>query len=144
MEPERSVLAVDNVIFWVFFILMGFFVFLWSVEIAIGLLVVMVGVHKIGGEIKIRRLTRERDNLQETLEEVREWVQKDYDYTKKLSEKYETRFFNVTKNRGEVDKKVERKIEKNYREIVKQMVKLENKMNDITRVFLKRQPRSGR
>lgn len=155
MVFKNQYLANESWVFWVVFILMGFFVALQSLEVALGLLVVAVGVHKVGSELRLRRMRRERSSLEETLNNVRELLERDYEYVRELQKQNDSRFFHLNKNRGGVDKVIEKrqkilsreidkKLDETQRILIKKIIDLDNKLNDVSRAFLTKPPRSGR
>lgn len=149
--------SVGNGIFWAIFAIMGVLIALRVslVDIFLGVAVVLLGIFKVGNELQERAREKERESLQQTLKEIREWIEHEYRHLQRMEARYENRFFQLSKKRIASDRRVEKnyrdivratdkKIDKNYRELVRKVLQLENKMNDISRAFLKSQSRSGR
>ncbi|MBI4020976.1 MAG: hypothetical protein HY369_01925 [Candidatus Aenigmarchaeota archaeon] len=140
MDLQKRVLATNSPLFWIIFILAGVFFFLRSVEIVAGLLVVLLGVHRLGTEVRLREQRKERTQLQATLEDIRQWMERDYAFLQELRDRYDNRFFNLSKQKLET----QRQIDKSYRDLVRKIMDVENKLNQISRAFLTPRPRSGR
>ena len=85
-----------------------------------------------------RQEERERQALQQTLHQIREWLQTHYEHVKAMETRYEGRFFHSQRKRIELD----RKIDQHYRQLVKKILEMENRMGEMKRVFLSRAPRS--
>lgn len=145
-----------NGIFWILFALMGALIALRVpfLEIVLGVIVIFLGLSKLGNDLQERKNQEGRESLQQTLQDIQKWLEREYRRLQRMEMRYENRFFQSDKKRIAMERKTEknyrelvrttdRKIEKNYRELVKKMLQLENKMNEVSRAFLTSKPRSG-
>ena len=140
-------------IFWAVFALMGVVIALRAawLEVALGIAVVFLGIAKLGNDLERKRLRGEQEALQETLQGIREWAQKEYEHIKGLESRYENRFFHAARKHMETERRaekhyreMERRMEANYRELVKKVLEVDNKLAQLSRAFLTTPPRSGR
>ncbi|MBL7160927.1 MAG: hypothetical protein ISS93_03715 [Candidatus Aenigmarchaeota archaeon] len=140
-------------VFWILFALTGALLLLQSpwVEILLGVIVIFIGIHRLAWELERNRTGKEKESVQEALSEIMECLREEWEHVKEVESRYENRFFQMDKRRADLEERVatlqketDNKIENNYRELVRRILELDNKMNDVARAFLTKPPRSGR
>jgi len=123
-----------NKLFWLFFVAAGaLFVAAsalgmlnqWYAEILLGLLLVVVGIHRIGEEFFNRKLRESQDTSVRTINELLQWAEKSYDYTRAFKERHEKRLFHLDQRRADL----ENRLDEQFRSAVKKIIDLENRMN---------------
>jgi hypothetical protein len=128
-----------NRLFWLFFVIAGALfvssVFLGVlgelyIEIVLGFLLVVVGIHRTGEEFLNMRVKESQDASIRTINELLQWAEKSYDYTRAFKEKHEKRLFHLDERRADL----ENKLDEQFRLAVKKIIDLENRMNKGTRI----------
>ena len=149
LPTENRFFGSKSTVFWTLFALIGLLLALRlpAVEILLGVMAIFLGVYKLGDELDQRKSQKDREALQETLQDIRLWIEKEYEHLKRMETRYETRFFRmdsklIAANRKAAD--ASKLQEKAYRDLVRKILDLENRMNRDSRAFLAPQPRSGR
>jgi len=148
----KSSFGFSGIVFWVCFVLMGAGIALMApLEIVIGLLVIMLGISRISIELGNKRASRERKEIQQALENMSKWLQRDYELIQGIQQKYDRRFFRLAKKEAETRKRIEKgqsgvkkEMDQNYRDVARKILQLDNKLMEISRAFLTKPPRSGR
>ena len=141
MDILESGLLNKNSMFWLVFALIGVFLFfrLPLIEVIVGILVVFLGIYKIAEELDRRKAEHERTSIQKTLEDIRDWMEREHKFVKLIEGRYDNRFFQSNKKRIDVEKK----LDKNYRDLTRKLLQIDNKLMDISRAFLSWAPRIG-
>lgn len=128
-----------NRLFWLFFVIAGALfvssVFLGVlgelyIEIVLGFLLVVVGIHRTGEEFLNRRMRESQDASVRTINELLQWAEKSYDYTRAFKERHEKRLFHLDERRADL----ENKLDDQFRLAVRKIIDLENRMNKGLRV----------
>ncbi|MCK4714210.1 MAG: hypothetical protein KAT35_01440 [Candidatus Aenigmarchaeota archaeon] len=128
-----------NRLFWLFFVIAGALfvssVFLGVlselyIEIVLGFLLVVVGIHRTGEEFLNRRVREAQDASIRTINELLQWAEKSYDYTRAFKERHEKRLFHLDERRADL----ESKLDEQFRLAVKKIIDLENRMNKGIRI----------
>jgi uncharacterized membrane protein len=123
-----------NRLFWLFFVIAGALfvssVFLGAlgelyIEIILGFLLAVVGIHRTGEEFLNKRVRETQDASIRTINELLQWAEKSYDYTRAFKERHEKRLFHLDERRADL----ENKLESQFRLAVKKIIDLENRMN---------------
>ena len=125
-----------NRIFWAFFVFIGLVIVFGTlfkalyIEILLGLVVIIVGIHKLGEERSSNNIEETQTKLNRSVDYIAHWMNSMYDFSKNLKNKHEYRLYHLDKKRADMDKK----IEDNYRDLVRKVVNLENRMNELAYV----------
>jgi membrane-associated HD superfamily phosphohydrolase len=129
-----------NRLFWLFFVIAAA-IFIYSIifttisfgylDIAIGLILVVIGIHRIGEEFSIRRMKDTQNDTSRYVNELLQWAQKSYDYTRSFKEKHEKRLFNLDKRRIALEEQTDEQ----FRAAVKKVIELENRLSKLTRAI---------
>lgn len=127
-----------NGIFWILFAVLGILLLIGiSPQLIVGVMIISLGIYKLDFDIQQKKRKEERESLQVTLGELKEWMQKEYEYIRAVEAKYDQRFFHS----GTEKAKTGKRMEKEYRELVRKLLQLENKMNDISRILIETRKR---
>lgn len=138
-----------NRIFWAFFIFIGLVIIFGTlfqamyVEVLLGLVVIILGIQKLGDEKVIMRLEDNQAKVNRSMDYMIHWSNTMHDYVKNMKGKHDFRLHNMDSKRAELEKKTE----DNYRDLVRKIVDIENHMNELAYagVITKRpEIRSGR
>jgi len=141
-------------IFWLFFIIIGIFVIggifinLFFIDILLGLILIVIGVQRLDEEYHKKSLESERRKTKETMDYMAQWLDASHDYIKLVKNRHEHRIFNLDKKRADLDSKIDiqdNRIEMNHRDIVRKIIEIENRLNELTMSYTRGQEiRSGR
>ena len=120
-----------NKLFWIAFFLAAA-VFIYSIffgyvflDLVLGLVIIFAGIRWLGQELLNRRIRRVQDDSIRTINELLQWAQKSYDYTRFFKDRHEKRLHNLDVKRA----RLEEKTEDQFRDAVKKVIQLENKLN---------------
>jgi hypothetical protein len=125
-------------LFWLLFTLAGAifistvllgFVSLFYLEIILGVALVVVGIHMLGEEFSHRSIRKSQDDSVRAINELLQWAEKSYDYTRAFKDRHERRIYRLDHKRAEHEKKVEEQ----FRSAVKKIIEMENKLNKAVR-----------
>ena len=129
-----------NKLFWLFFVIASA-IFICSImfttptygylDIVAGVILVVIGIHRIGEEFSMRRFRDTQDEISRYVNELLQWAQKSYDYTRSFKEKHEKRLFHLDQRRIAL----EEQSEEQFRAAVKKVIELENKLSKLTRAI---------
>lgn len=129
-----------NKLFWLFFVIASA-IFIYSIilttlsfgylDMAIGVILVVIGIHRIGEEFSMRRMKDTQNDTARYVNELLQWAEKSYDYTRAFKEKHEKRLFHLDKRRIAL----EEQSEEQFRAAVKKVIELENKLSRLTRAI---------
>jgi hypothetical protein len=100
-----------------------------GLDLALGLIITAAGIHRLGAELAYRRLRASHQDAVRAVNELLQWAEKSYDYTRAFKERHERRLFRQDQRRGEL----ENKLEEQFRSAVKKIIDLENKLNSLMR-----------
>lgn len=120
-----------NKIFWIIFALAGamfitaIFLGYFFLDLVLGLVLVVAGVHRIGEEFFNRSMRKSQDESVRTINELLQWAQKSYDYTRDFKDRHEKRLHRLDTKRANL----ENKTEEQFRDAVKKIIEVENKLN---------------
>jgi hypothetical protein len=123
-----------NKLFWLLFALAGGifiitvilgYVSLLYLDIILGVALVVVGVHMLGEEFHNRTLRNDMNESVRTINELLQWAEKSYDYTRAFKDRHEKRLFSLDQKRADH----EAKVEDQFRSAVKKIIEMENKLN---------------
>ena len=138
-----------NRIFWGFFIFIGFVIMVGTflrvayLEILFGLIVIILGIQKLGEEIRSRETGESQRKMNRNMDYLTHWTNATYDYIKNMKQRHEYRLYHLDKKRAEM----EQKLEDGYRDFARKLFDIENRMNELafTGVIAQRDDiRSGR
>jgi hypothetical protein len=127
-------------LFWLLFALAGTMfvatVFLGAVslfylDIILGVALVVMGVHMLGEEFFHRSMRKSHDDSNRTINELLQWAEKSYDYTRAFKDRHERRIYRLDHKRSEHEKMVDEQ----FRSAVKKVIELENKLNKAVRTL---------
>ena len=127
-----------NRIFWLLFAIAGaMFIFtgimgltsLFYLDVILGVVIVVAGIHRLGEEFSHRNMRRSHDDAVRAINELLQWAEKSYDYTRAFKDRHEKRLFRLDQKRAEIEDKVEDQ----FRSAVKKVIELENKLNKAVR-----------
>lgn len=142
----NSVMNNLNKVFWVLFIVIGAFIIVGAlgiifVDILIGLAVIVIGIHKLEEEFKSKRIFREQEKTNNDIHSISRWMESSDVLTQSMKTRNENRFFHIDNKRAAL----ERELEEKYRDLARKTLELDNKFNEISRAFVKKEViRSGR
>ena len=78
-----------NKFFWVFFIVLGGGIIVYSLgnfslEVLIGLVIIAIGIEKLGEEFSDKKISREQEKMKKLLNYISQWTQKEYEFIRKF------------------------------------------------------------
>jgi len=123
-----------NKLFWLLFaaagalfILTGFLglTSLFYIDLILGVVIVVAGIHRLGEEFSHRGMRRAHDDAVRAINELLQWAEKSYDYTRAFKDRHEKRLFHLDQKRNDL----ENKVEDQFRSAVKKIIEMENKLN---------------
>jgi len=136
-----------NRIFWALFIILGVFVIggifinLFFIDIILGILMIIIGLQRIEDEHYKEKLEKERRKTNDALNYMAQWLDASHDYITRTKNKHENRLFNLDRKKASLDSRMEM----NHRDVVKKIIELENRFNELTMSYARGQKlRSGR
>jgi predicted HTH transcriptional regulator len=138
-----------NRTFWAFFVLLGIlitigiFIDAFLLYVFLGMVVISMGIMKLGEELSNEKIKDEHRRLRETMDYVTQWMNSNQDFVSAVKDKTDYRFYHVNRRKNDL----EQKIEDNYRSVVKKIIDLENKLSELARAgVIAQRPeiRSGR
>lgn len=142
MSWERTIKTVSNGrIFWIVFIIIwvllmvGISQRIIIFDLLLGLIIIILGLAKLSDDLRKKEFIDITTKTSKNLEQINDYLTTHYDFNKKINDKHNYRFFQLNKKRL----KTEKKIEKNYRELAKKILDLENKLNDIKKLVVKKE-----
>ena len=137
-------------VFWALYIIIGAIIVIGTIgnlfvfDILLGVAVIIIGSQKLAEDFRSIKLNYEQARINENINNISHWINSSHNYTKNLKSRHEYRFYHMDKKRIESEKKLE-EMEKDIETIAKKVISLENKLNEIIRVFLSKEVvRSGR
>jgi hypothetical protein len=137
-------------VFWLLFIIIGAIITtgtlgnLFIFDIILGVAVIIIGVQKLAEEIRSKRLASEQEKISSNAASIFQWLNSSHAYTKKIKTRTDNRFYHMDNKRIKAEKRAD-EIENDIDILAKKMIELENKLNEIIRVFLRKEKvRSGR
>ncbi len=123
-----------NKLFWLFFAVAGGIFILsttigWItlayLDLALGLIIIAAGVHRIGDEFFKRRIINAQMEQVRSINELLQWAEKSYDYTRAFKDRHEKRLHRLDVKRA----LHEDKTEEQFRDAVKKIIQMENRLN---------------
>jgi ABC-type transport system involved in cytochrome bd biosynthesis fused ATPase/permease subunit len=136
-----------NSVFWLLFIVLVLFaVFgvifnLFLIDILIGLVVVLIGIQKLIEERHKNEMERKQNSANDTLKHISQWLDASHEFMSTMKNTHEGKLSELEKKKTDVDET----IENNYRDVVKKVIELENKFNELTMRYARGEKlRSGR
>lgn len=142
-----DVFGYGNSVFWLFFIALGilaifgviFNVFL--IDILLGLIVILIGIQKLVEEHHKKELEGKQNSANDALQHISQWLNASHEFMSTMKKTHEGKLSELEKKKADVDEK----IENNYRDLVKKIIELENKFNELTMRYARGEKlRSGR
>jgi hypothetical protein len=127
-----------NRAFWMLFAIAGaMFVFtgitgltsFFYLDVILGVVIVFAGIHRLGEEFSHRSMRSSHDDAVRAINELLQWAEKSYDYTRAFKDRHEKRIYRLDQKRTEHESKVEDQ----FRSAVKKVIELENKLNKTVR-----------
>ena len=129
-----------NKMFWLIFLAAGT-MFISSValgmlglhylDLVLGLVIVAAGIHRIGEEFSNRSMRKANDDSMRTINELLQWAEKSYDYTREFKDKHEKRIYRLDQKRAAH----EQKTEDMFRDAVRKIIHMENRMSKVIRTI---------
>ena len=138
-----------NRIFWAFFVFIGLVVIFGTlfralyIEVLLGLVVIIIGIHKLGEEKHSINMEDAQRRVSRNMDYMIHWSNSMHDYVKGMKDRHEYRLHHLDSKRAEMEKK----IEDNYKDLVRKLLELENRMNELANAGViahRPQIRSGR
>ncbi len=123
-----------NKLFWLLFALAGAtFIYtvslgameLFHLDLILGAALIVIGLHRIGEEFSHRRIRTSYDDMVRAINELLQWAEKSYDYTRAFKDRHERRIHRLDCKRAEHEDKVEEQ----FRSAVKKIIEMENRLN---------------
>jgi len=137
-------------VFWALFIVIGAIIVIGTLgnvfifDILLGVAVIIIGTQKLAEDIKTIKINNEQEKINENINNISHWLNSSYNYTKNIRDRSEYRFYHMNNKRIKTDENIEG-MERDMEILAKKMIDLENKLNEISRVFVRRDIiRSGR
>lgn len=137
-------------VFWALFIVIGAIIVIGTLgnvfifDILLGVAVIIIGTQKLAEDIKTIKINNEQEKINENINNISHWLNSSYNYTKNIRDRSEYRFYHMNNKRIKTDEKIGG-MERDMEILAKKMIDLENKLNEISRVFVRREIiRSGR
>jgi len=134
-------------IFWILFVIIGAAVIVSSsvnvifVDILLGLIIIILGIHKLAQEKESKKMFRISKDAQKKLTHIIDWLEQSHKYAKNINAKAEYRFDKIHKKHQKLDDDIENK----FNMVAKRVFELENLLKDISRVLIDSEKvRSGR
>ncbi len=124
--------------FWVLFIIAGALVITGSfirimfLDILLGIIVIAIGIQKLGEDLYGEELDREKGEIKEGVKYLTNWIDSNQNLTKNIKTRHEHRFHHIDRKRIEMDGIMK----KGYRELAKKILETENKLNEISRALV--------
>ncbi len=141
-------------VFWILFIVIGAIIVIGTLgnififDILLGVAVIVIGTQKLAEDIKSSKLNDEQEKINENINNISHWMNSSNNYTKNLKNRHEYRFYYMDKKRIDTEKRIEtleEDMETMYNTLAKKLFEIENRLNEIFRVFVSRERvRSGR
>jgi hypothetical protein len=122
--------------FWVSFAILaaltiyGLVARLFFIDVLIGLLVILVGLHGLLYEYNQRLLISDRRKIRDNFEYITQWLDSSHSFLKSINTKHESRLHSLDVKRAQADEK----LENTFRDAVKKIIELENKLNKTIRI----------
>ncbi|MBI4176727.1 MAG: hypothetical protein HY518_05965, partial [Candidatus Aenigmarchaeota archaeon] len=119
-----------NRLFWALFVVAGIAIAVSTLtasflaDVLLGVLIVAIGVQKIGEELHSKGMAARYRKVQENLESMTGTLENSHYFAKQTRDKHESRFHSMESKRIELAKK----IDSNYRDLAGRMIALENTM----------------
>jgi hypothetical protein len=123
-----------NKLFWILFAIAGAmfiasmylgFISIMYLDLVLGIVLVVAGIHRIGEEFFNRSIRNAHDDSVRAINELLQWAEKSYDYTREFKDRHEKRFHNIDRKRSDLEKKTEEQ----FRDAVRKIIQMENKLN---------------
>jgi hypothetical protein len=134
-----------NKIFWILFVIAGItyitaqvfaLIDITNLDLVLGLILIVVGLHRIGTEYTQRTIKRIQDDTNRSVNELLQWAEKSYDYTRGFKDRHELRIHRLDVKRAELEEKVEEQ----FRDAVKKVLEIENRVNKVLKPLEKGRP----
>jgi Fic family protein len=122
-----------DIAFWLFFMLAGAILiagFITSTifaDLLLSAVVIAIGLHGLLEEFTHRESRKAFRRVDESLQQLTEWVEKSHLFAKSTRERHELRLYHIDNRRAQA----EQKLEKRARELSRKIVDLENRVNSI-------------
>ena len=135
-----------NLVFWLFFIVIGVIIIIGAVgriffvDLLIGLIVIVLGIARLSEELSKFEFEERHKKIESDLGNISTWMNDNYAYTKKMKDRHENRMHRLDNKRVDI----ERELEIKYRDIVRKVIDIENKLQEVSRLLVKQPIRSGK
>ncbi|RLJ09993.1 MAG: hypothetical protein DRP15_01585, partial [Candidatus Aenigmatarchaeota archaeon] len=103
------------------------------VDVILGFILVAMGIQKLSEDINNKVVRKNQDILGEALDFIVQWIEKAQGHIRHISVKNENRFHSWDVKRSEIEDKIER----NYRDLVKKIIEIENRLNELAKRYEK-------
>lgn len=128
-----------NKMFWLLFAVAGavyiaaifWIISPFHLDLVLGLIIIFAGIHRLGAEFIHRSLRKSQDETVRAVNELLQWAEKSYDYTRAFKDRHERRIYRLDQKRAAL----EDKLEEQFRSAVKKIIELENKLNRLARAL---------
>jgi DNA-binding transcriptional ArsR family regulator len=132
-----------NFAFWAFYVLTaavlisGLIANAILAAILLSLLVITAGFHGLLEEFASRENKKAFRRIDESIQQVSDWVQRSYFFSKDIKERFDLRFHSLDTKRSQL----EQKVEKNSKDLKKRVIEMENKFNSLKRSIAAERPK---
>jgi hypothetical protein len=132
-----------NIAFWAFYMLTaavlisGLIANAILAAILLSLLVITAGFQGLLEEVTARGNRKAIRRIDESIQQVSDWVQRSYFFSKEIKERFDLRFHNIDTKRSQL----EQVVQKNNRELKKRLIETENKLNSLKRSIAAERPK---
>jgi len=122
-------------VFWIMFIItsiiaaLTFFLGIVSSDILLGLIIIVIGIERIGVEIAHKKMLEKQSELSENLFYVSKGLEENFNVASDTKQKTNFRIHQLDKKRIEM----ERDLNLKYRDAVRKIIELENKINNLSK-----------
>jgi uncharacterized protein HemX len=106
-----------------------FFLGIVSSDILLGLIIIVIGIERIGVEIAHKKMLEKQSELSENLFYVSKGLEENFNVASDTKQKTNFRIHQLDKKRIEM----ERDLNLKYRDAVRKIIELENKINNLSK-----------
>lgn len=127
-----------NNAFWAMFVVMGALIIVSTLfnilflDLLLVFIVVAIGIFKLSDEFSNNSIIHKNKNYNESIKYLTNAIDSSNKLNSRINERHESRFIHVDSKRSEIEKK----IEDNYDSLAKKIMKVENRMTDVTKAVV--------
>jgi len=132
-----------NKVFWALFLaavavlLGGLFGNLPLFDVLLALILIVIALHKVEEDVLHSKIDYEKTYTDANIRRMNHLLGNHHIFTRNLKDVHEYRLHNLDTRRAELDFR----LEQNYRELVRKIIEVENKLNDLSKKVRSSSPR---